>query len=117
MTTVTATPPASQGHRVTDSLVHKQKLIESALDRYTLFPSGCPEILRDAIRDSLLTPGKRMRPIVVMLAAEACAGDVEKAVPAACAVEMMHTYSLIHDDLPSMDDDDLRRGRPTTHKK
>jgi len=117
MTTVTATPSTSQVHRITDSLVHKQKLIESALDRYTHFPSDCPATLRDAIRDSLLTPGKRMRPIVVMLAAEACGGDVEKAVPAACAVEMMHTYSLIHDDLPSMDDDDLRRGRPTTHKK
>src|SRR6185369_11394941 len=54
---------------------------------------------------------------VVMLAAESCGGDVEQALPAACAVEMIHTYSLIHDDLPAMDDDDLRRGLPTCHKK
>jgi geranylgeranyl diphosphate synthase type II len=111
-----ATPPAS-GHRVTDSLVHKQKLIESALDKYTQFSSDCPTVLREAVRYSLLTPGKRLRPILVMLASEACGGNVENAVPAACAVEMVHTYSLIHDDLPSMDDDDVRRGRPTTHKK
>jgi geranylgeranyl diphosphate synthase, type II len=117
MTTVIATPSTSQPHRLTDSLVHKQNLIESALDRYTHFSGDCPKTLRDAIRDSLLTPGKRMRPIVVMLAAESCGGDVEQALPAACAVEMVHTYSLIHDDLPAMDDDDLRRGRPTTHKK
>src|SRR5438045_8926072 len=69
------------------------------------------------MRYSLLVPGKRRRPMLVMLAAEACGGNVEHAVPAACAVEMVHTYSLIHDDLPSMDDDDTRRGRPTTHKK
>jgi geranylgeranyl diphosphate synthase, type II len=111
-----ASPPASS-HRVTDSLVHKQKLIESALDKYTQFSSDCPNVLREAVRYSLLTPGKRLRPMLVMLAAEACGGNVEHAVPAACAVEMIHTYSLIHDDLPSMDDDDTRRGRPTTHKK
>jgi geranylgeranyl diphosphate synthase, type II len=112
----TAAPPAAS-HRVTDSLVHKQKLIESALDAYTQFPSECPQVLRDAVRYSLLVPGKRLRPMLVMLAAEACGGNVEQAVPAACALEMVHTYSLIHDDLPSMDDDDTRRGRPTTHKK
>src|SRR6478736_5234722 len=112
----TAAPPAAS-HRVTDSLVHKQKLIESALDAYTQFPSECPQVLRDAVRYSLLVPGKRLRPMLVMLAAEACGGNVEQALPAACAVEMIHTYSLIHDDLPSMDDDDTRRGRPTTHKK
>jgi geranylgeranyl diphosphate synthase type II len=114
-----ATPaaPPTPSHRVTDSLVHRQKLIESALDSYTQFSSDCPATLRDAIRYNLLTPGKRLRPMLVMLAAEACGGNVEHAVPAACAVEMVHTYSLIHDDLPSMDDDDTRRGRPTTHKK
>jgi geranylgeranyl diphosphate synthase type II len=64
---------------------------------------------------SLLAGGKRLRPVLVLLACEACDGDVEAALPAACAVEMIHTYSLIHDDLPAMDDDDLRRGRPTNH--
>lgn len=99
-----------------DSLAHKQQLIESALDAYTRFPEDCPRKLQEAIRYSLLTAGKRLRPMLVMLAAESCGGTAEAAVPAACAVEMIHTYSLIHDDLPSMDDDDLRRGRPTSHK-
>jgi geranylgeranyl diphosphate synthase type II len=66
---------------------------------------------------SLLAPGKRLRPLLTVLAAEATGGTGEAAVPAACAVEMVHTYSLVHDDLPAMDDDDLRRGLPTCHKK
>ncbi len=69
------------------------------------------------MRYSLLAPGKRLRPMLVLLAAEACGAEIEAALPAACAVEMIHAYSLIHDDLPAMDDDDLRRGRPTCHKK
>src|SRR5262245_63498776 len=68
------------------------------------------------MRYSLLAPGKRLRPILALLAARACGGSDEVAMPAACAVEMVHAYSLIHDDLPAMDDDDLRRGRPTCHK-
>jgi geranylgeranyl diphosphate synthase type II len=90
--------------------------IEVALDRSTRFDGGCPDRLREAIRYSLLAPGKRLRPVLVLLAAEACGGTVEEAMPAACAVEMVHAYSLVHDDLPAMDDDDLRRGRPTCHK-
>src|SRR5262249_61329672 len=66
---------------------------------------------------SLLGPGKRLRPLLVMLACEAAGGTTEQALPAACAVEMVHTYSLVHDDLPAMDDDDLRRGLPTCHKQ
>jgi geranylgeranyl diphosphate synthase type II len=69
------------------------------------------------MRYSLLAPGKRLRPTMVLLAAEACGGELETALPAACAVEMVHAYSLVHDDLPAMDDDDLRRGRPTCHVK
>src|SRR4051794_34542157 len=69
------------------------------------------------MRYSALAPGKRLRPILVAMAAEACGGDETGARPAACAVEMIHAYSLIHDDLPAMDDDDLRRGQPTCHKK
>ena len=79
-------------------------------------PAGCPDPLREAIRYSLLAPGKRLRPMLVLMAAEACGGSLAAAMPAACAVEMIHAYSLIHDDLPAMDDDDLRRGRPTCHK-
>ena len=90
--------------------------IDERLGVYTEFDSGCPEALREAIRYSLLAPGKRLRPILTLMAAEACGSTVEAAMPAACAVEMIHAYSLIHDDLPAMDDDDLRRGRPTCHK-
>ena len=91
--------------------------VEAALDRYTTLDDGCPRRLREAIRYSLLAPGKRLRPMLTLLAAEACGGDDDAALPAACAVEMVHAYSLVHDDLPAMDDDDLRRGRPTCHKK
>src|SRR5262245_48652782 len=75
-----------------------------------------PPPLVEAMGYSLLAPGKRLRPLLVLLSAEACGGSVESAMPAACAVEMVHAYSLVHDDLPAMDDDDLRRGRPTCHK-
>src|SRR5262245_42630281 len=90
--------------------------INRALDAYTRFGAGCPSHLAEAIRYSLLAPGKRLRPVLVVLAAECCAGTQLNAIPAACAVEMVHAYSLIHDDLPAMDDDDFRRGRPTCHK-
>src|SRR5690606_9260074 len=66
---------------------------------------------------SLLAPGKRLRPRLVLMASEVCGGERQTAVPAAVAVEMIHAYSLVHDDLPAMDDDDLRRGRPTCHKQ
>ncbi|MBP87272.1 MAG: farnesyl-diphosphate synthase [Planctomycetaceae bacterium] len=91
--------------------------IDAALERYTAFETECPDVLREAIRHSLLAPCKRLRPLLVLMAAEACGCDRGAAIPAACAVEMIHTYSLIHDDLPAMDDDDLRRGRPTCHAK
>ncbi len=91
--------------------------IDGHLRRYTEFDDDCPEQLRNAIRYSLLSPGKRLRPLLVLMACEACGRDADQALPAACAVEMIHTYSLIHDDLPSMDDDQLRRGQPTCHVK
>jgi len=93
-----------------------QALIAEGLESYTDLPADCPPQLKEAIRYSLLAPGKRLRPMLVLMAAEACGGSLEAALPAACAVEMVHAYSLVHDDLPAMDDDDLRRGRPTTHK-
>ncbi len=77
----------------------------------------CPDRLREAMAYSLLGGGKRLRSLLVLMACEACGGDVEAALPAACAIEMVHTYSLIHDDLPAMDDDDLRRGQPTSHRR
>lgn len=72
--------------------------------------------LYDAMNYSLLSGGKRLRPVLTLAVCEMCGGTAELALPFACAVEMVHTYSLIHDDLPCMDDDDLRRGRPTNHK-
>lgn len=77
----------------------------------------CPPILKEAMSYSLSAGGKRLRPILVLLSCEACGGQKESAIPAACAIEMVHTYSLIHDDLPAMDDDALRRGMPTSHIK
>lgn len=91
--------------------------VNQALARATDYPPDCPPHLAAAIRHSLHAPGKRLRPVLVLLAAESCGSPLGPALPAACAVEMIHTYSLIHDDLPAMDDDDLRRGLPTCHVK
>ena len=88
--------------------------VEAALDG-SLAPER-PESLREAMRYSLLAGGKRLRPILCLAACELAGGDAELAMPTAVALEMIHTMSLIHDDLPAMDDDDLRRGRPTNHK-
>jgi len=106
MTTSTLFPPAIEAYR---------SRIDDALLSYTQFDEDCPKKLAEAIRYCLLAPGKRFRPLLVLVAAEICGGSIEDAIPAACAVEMIHNYSLIHDDLPAMDDDDLRRGRPTCH--
>lgn len=89
--------------------------IEEALQRFSQSDHRSPEILTSAMRYTLLGGGKRLRPILTLAACEACGGDPASAVPAACAVEMIHAYSLIHDDLPGMDNDDMRRGRPTCH--
>lgn len=89
--------------------------IDACLDKYSQFDDDCPEHLAAAIRYCLLSSGKRIRPLLVLTAAQVCGGTLETALPSACAVEMIHTYSLIHDDLPAMDDDDIRRGRPTCH--
>ena len=90
--------------------------VEAAFDR--LFPADwdIPARLMEAMRYSLDAGGKRMRPILTLAAAEAFGGDAEAALPAACAAELVHTYSLIHDDLPAMDNDDFRRGKPTNHR-
>lgn len=87
--------------------------LQQSLDR---LGADCPPRLLEAIRYVLLAPGKRLRPMLVCLAGHAVGGTTETVLPAAVAVEMIHCYSLVHDDLPAMDDDDLRRGRPTCHK-
>jgi geranylgeranyl diphosphate synthase, type II len=97
-------------------LVSRQKLIERALDRYLPKANAKPATLHRAMRYSLFAGGKRLRPILCLAAAEACRGNVSNVLPLACALECIHTYSLVHDDLPSMDNDDFRRGRPTCHK-
>jgi geranylgeranyl diphosphate synthase type II len=96
----------------------RQERIEDAL-RFALrqVTADAPPALAEAMAYSLFSPGKRLRPLLVALACEAAGGTLELALPSASAVEMIHTYSLIHDDLPAMDDDDLRRGQPTCHKK
>jgi geranylgeranyl diphosphate synthase type II len=95
----------------------QQMRVEEHLRTVLRTAGACPPLLLEAMSYSLLAPGKRLRPLLVLMASEACGGQDARALPAACAVEMVHTYSLIHDDLPAMDDDDLRRGLPTCHKK
>lgn len=97
-------------------LAGRQKEIDRALDRFLPKASVAPATIHKAMRYSLFAGGKRLRPILCLAAAETCGAKTKAALPQACAVECIHTYSLIHDDLPSMDDDDLRRGRPTCHK-
>ena len=100
-----------------DYLRATQKLVDARLTELIDREVGAPEPLREAMRYSLLAPGKRLRPILVCLASSVGGGSEQQALDAACAAEMVHTYSLIHDDLPAMDDDDLRRGLPTCHMK
>ena len=95
-------------------LKETKKVVEEALDS-SLSPEK-PEILRESMRYSLLAGGKRIRPILCLASCSLAGGDPKLAVPTAVAIEMIHTMSLIHDDLPAMDNDDLRRGRPTNHK-
>jgi geranylgeranyl diphosphate synthase type II len=97
-------------------LIARQKEVDRALDRLLPKESARPATIHKAMRYSLFAGGKRLRPILCLAAAEACGGKISAALPLACAMECIHTYSLVHDDLPSMDNDDLRRGRPTCHK-
>ena len=93
-----------------------RRLVEQSLDGALTRLGDMPDVLRRAMAYSLQAGGKRLRPVLLLAASEACGGSVEEALPFACALEMIHTYSLIHDDLPAMDNDDLRRGKPTNHK-
>src|SRR6516164_4166260 len=98
-------------------LKQRKTVVEAALAKQLEACAAAPTTLREAMAYSLLAGGKRLRPILALAACEAVGGREEEAIDAACAVEFVHTYSLIHDDLPAMDDDDFRRGRPTSHKK
>ena len=97
-------------------LDERRRLVEAALDRALPAESAWPETIHRAMRYSLFAGGKRIRPLLALAAGEAMGGRRDDVMPLACAVEMIHTYSLVHDDLPAMDDDDLRRGKPTSHK-
>ncbi len=101
---------------LTKYLAKKRSVIEKALDKYLPPASRRPAALHQAIRYSIFNGGKRIRPILTLASAEAVGGKPEIALRVACAIELIHTYSLIHDDLPAMDNDDLRRGKPATHK-
>ncbi|MCH5286257.1 MAG: polyprenyl synthetase family protein [Christensenellaceae bacterium] len=93
-----------------------QAMVEEALPRQLASLGSIPEPLHQAMAYSLEAGGKRLRPVLLLAACDMAGGSLEEAMPFACALEMIHTYSLIHDDLPAMDNDDLRRGRPTNHK-
>jgi len=108
--------PAAQSFDLKKYLRKNARLVDRALGKYLPSARTKPATIHQAMRYSLFAGGKRIRPILTLAAAEACGGQSAKAMPLACATECIHTYSLIHDDLPSMDNDDFRRGRPTSHK-
>jgi geranylgeranyl diphosphate synthase type II len=100
---------------VSSYLAERRAQVGSALERLAPPAGAWPETLHRAIRHSLFAGGKRLRPTLCLAAAETLGGDLEKILPASCGLEMVHTYSLIHDDLPALDNDELRRGVPTCH--
>lgn len=95
----------------------RTRLVYEGLERFTPPADAPPAALHEAMRYSLLCGGKRIRPLLCMAGSEAVGGSANAVLPAACALEMIHTFSLIHDDLPAIDNDDFRRGSPTAHKK
>src|SRR5699024_7637551 len=98
-----------------DYLLKKKLIIEESLNDY-IEKINAPKQLKDSMYYSLMAGGKRLRPVLLMLSYEAYQTMNDKVISSAAALEMIHTYSLIHDDLPAMDDDDIRRGKPTNHK-
>jgi len=95
----------------------KKKIIDKALDRYLPKSSLKPGIIHKAMRYSVFPGGKRIRPVFTIAGFEACGGDDDSALPVACGIELIHSYTLVHDDMPCMDNDDFRRGKETCHKK
>ena len=108
--------PAKPDFDLKKYLRDRARKVDQALAKYLPSARTKPATIHQAMRYSLFASGKRIRPILTLAAAEACGGTMQQAMPLACAVECVHAYSLIHDDLPSMDDDDFRRGKPTNHK-
>lgn len=106
---------AVSGDPLEEILAPRRAAVERELQRLVAIQPDVPPRLAESMAYSLLGGGKRVRPLLAILACEACGGSLAASLPAACALEMVHTYSLVHDDLPAMDDDDLRRGRPTNH--
>lgn len=101
---------------LTRYLKERASVVDEALQLYLPSESEVPGIIHQAMRYSALDGGKRIRPILVLAGCDAVCGRMESALPSACAIECIHAFSLIHDDLPCMDDDDFRRGKPTNHK-
>jgi geranylgeranyl diphosphate synthase type II len=97
-------------------MAERRRAVDEALDRYLPPATAYPPTIHEAMRYSVLAGGKRLRPLLVIAGAEAAGGRMADVLPTACAFELIHTYSLIHDDLPAMDDDEYRRGRLTSHK-
>ncbi|MCX5692382.1 MAG: polyprenyl synthetase family protein [Candidatus Omnitrophica bacterium] len=98
-------------------IAHKKNIIDKALDKYLPLARLKPQVIHKAMRYSIFPGGKRIRPIFTIAGFEACGGKGDLAVPVACGVELIHSYTLIHDDMPCMDNDDFRRGKHTCHKK
>ena len=103
--------------KLPDFFEQDRELVEQALERLMPGPKAPPPSIHQAMRYSVFAGGKRVRPILCLEAARIFSADISAALPAACAFEFIHTYSLIHDDLPALDNDDLRRGKPTCHKQ
>jgi geranylgeranyl pyrophosphate synthase len=112
---VTTLAPSSAPPELAAYFEEVRALVDAELDRRLAPPADDPGRLAAAMHYAATGPGKRIRPAITLAAAEACGGTRAAALPAACAVEMLHAYTLVHDDLPAMDDDDERRGRPTVH--
>src|SRR5437016_4757950 len=110
-------PPMTDRAVLSQYLDQWSPRVESRLDALLPRADADPAVIHEAMRYSVLAGGKRLRPALVLLGARAAGGDEESVLGVACAVEFMHTYSLIHDDLPAMDDDDFRRGRASCHKR
>lgn len=106
----------SPDYPLKEYLAERRALVDRALDAFLPGKGRDPEVIFEAVRYSVFAGGKRLRPILCLAAAEAAGGKTDPVLPAACALEMIHTYSLIHDDLPAMDNDDYRRGKLTSHK-
>lgn len=106
----------SEDMTLREYLADRAALVDAAMDAYLPAAKERPSTIHEAMRYAVFAGGKRLRPVLCLAAAEACGGETADALAPACALELMHTYSLVHDDLPAMDDDDLRRGRPTCHK-